>query len=289
MKLAVAVCESSAHINEDDAPVIERLEAHGVQAAAAVWSDAHVDWASFDAVLIRSTWDYHLHYDRFTAWLDALDRLQLPVINPTRVVRWNSDKRYLLELAMRGVTIVPSRVAQKHELAAALASHRGDVVVKPTVSASAWATVRGAPGEERFERALGDLPEHVSYLVQPFVAEVAQEGEWSLLFFGGRYSHAVLKRPAPGDYRVQREFGGVTAALAPPDFALATAQSTLSILERLGHRDLVYARIDGVCCEGRFLIMEVELIEPFLFLASSPGAVERCAAAVLESLSRAVR
>jgi glutathione synthase/RimK-type ligase-like ATP-grasp enzyme len=276
-RIAVATSAESPGVNADDELLVRYLAQSGVAAQPVLWNDAAADWSAFDAVLIRTTWDYHEHYARFLGWLAHLEDLRVPTINPNRMLRWNSDKRYLLELPPLGIAIIPTQIANASELRNVLAPLRGTaVVVKPTVSGSAWNTVRGVAGTEELDSAVAKLPQHLAYLVQPFVPEVAREGEWSLLFFGGAYSHAVCKRPASDDYRVQREFGGSVDVITPPPEALAAAQHALGAVATMSEqRDfgrIAYARIDGVRSGGQFLIMEIELIEPFLFLRGVPDA-----------------
>jgi glutathione synthase/RimK-type ligase-like ATP-grasp enzyme len=289
-RLAVATFIGAPDVNEDDLALTQRLRGSGLSVTAAAWNDARIDWSQFDAVLIRSTWDYHTDYEAFLEWLAQLDRLGVATINPSRVLRWNSDKRYLLELPDLGVDIVPTQLVRGADLSAALDSlAQQEVVIKPAVSASAWRTVRGRADSHGTRESVASLPAQVDYLVQPFMPEVASAGEWSLLFFGGAYSHAVLKRPRDGDYRVQREFGGVNEFRAPDAATVQAAQRAVAAVEALGFDRPVYARIDGVRRGGRFLIMEVELIEPFLFLDGADGASDRFARAVLGSLGQSVR
>ena len=153
-----------------------------------------------------------------------------------------------------------------------------DLVVKPTVSGGAWNTVRGIVGEPGFARELSALPPNYDYLVQAFVPEIARDGEWSLLFFDGVFSHAVLKRAAAGDFRVQSQFGGSVEQHIEPDAAmLASAQQALAVVAALGHPDHAYARVDGVVVDGRFRLMELEMIEPSLFLGERPEEAVRFA------------
>jgi glutathione synthase/RimK-type ligase-like ATP-grasp enzyme len=209
----------------------------------------------------------------------------VPTINCTELLRWNSNKRYLLQLPPLGVDIVPTQVVQAGDLVDAVLAMRGcDVVIKPTVSASAWCTIRGRAGAAELANAIASLPADLHYMLQPYVREVADEGEWSLLFFDGEYSHAVLKRPAANDYRVQREFGGRVEFIAPDAATIEAAHDAAVAVKSLGFGDGAYARIDGVRSGGAFLIMEVEMIEPFLFLKGTPGASERFAAAILRRL-----
>lgn len=291
MSIQLALATDAAHpgIHPDDAHFVATLARLGVHPVPCTWNDPDVDWSRFDAVLIRTVWDYFQRYPQYLDWLDRLDALGVPTVNDSRLLRWNSDKRYLLELAALGVGTIPTRLAHTAELPATLqAMHGQDVVVKPTVSGGAWRTLRGIAGEPAFAQAVAALPDG-DWLVQPFVAEIQRDGEWSLLFFDGDYSHAVRKLPKAGDYRVQGEHGGSAEPAEPPAAALAGARAVLAAVDRAGHAGTAYARIDGVLRDGRFLLMEAELIEPFLHLAARPDAAERYAqrlAARLATLAR---
>lgn len=284
-RIAFATSAELSAIQPDDAYLADCLQGLGVTPTSCVWTDPHVDWTAFDAVLIRTIWDYFKRYPEFLAWLDRLDRLGVRTINDSHLLRWNSDKRYLLDLAGGDVAIIPTHVAAADQIGGVLAYLRGQpVVIKPAVSGGAWHTLRGVAGDAALDDAMAALPANLTYLVQPFVAEVAIDGEWSLVFIAGRYSHAVLKRPARGDYRVQHEHGGSTLPAEPPPAIRAAAERALAAVAGLGHAGHSYARVDGVPSHGRFLIMELELLEPSLYLAGCPAAAERLARHLADAL-----
>ncbi|WP_158756119.1 hypothetical protein [Dyella sp. S184] len=286
-RLAFATSADYPSIQLDDAGLAASLERLGIQPIVCVWNDPDVDWSTFDAVLIRTIWDYFKYHAAFLDWLDRLDRLGVPTINDNALLRWNSDKRYLLELAKHGIDIIPTQLASAHELGDVLAATPAQqVVIKPTISGGAWHTLRGTVGDEVFAQAVTQLPREYDYLVQPFVPEIVSDGEWSLLYFAGEFSHAVIKRPASGDYRVQSEYGGSADRIMPSVAILAAAERALAAVADIGHGDHLYVRVDGVICAGRFLIMELELIEPFLHLGIQPGAAECLARRVAERLVR---
>jgi len=286
-RLALATSDVIPALHPDDTHLALSLQRLGIEPSACVWSDPGIDWSRFDAVLIRTTWDYFQRYAEFQAWLD---RLPIPTINEQRLLQWNSDKRYLVELERQGVDIVPTRVATAAGLRDALDAMAGRaVVVKPTVSGGAWHTLQGVVGEVAFEQGVAQLPRSLDYLVQPFLPEILSAGEWSLLYFGGAFSHAVLKRAAAGDYRVQGIFGGSTEAIEPDAPIRASAQRALDAVVAIGHAQASYARVDGVVVDGRFLLMELEMIEPLLFLAERPDAAERFARCVRERLEQIVK
>jgi glutathione synthase/RimK-type ligase-like ATP-grasp enzyme len=246
-----------------------------------IWSDAAVDWGSFDALVIRTPWDYFERAAEFRAWLDARLASGVLICNAGEILDWNYDKRYLQDLEAAGVPLVPTLCIQRGEQAdvAALARDRGwsEIVVKPTISGGAYRTYRflvedAAAYAKEIDATLADR----GVLVQPFLPEILSDGELSLLFFDGVYSHAVCKRPRPGDYRVQFQFGGTTEAVEVEPALVEQARACVLAAPSLP----VYARVDGVVKDGRFLLMELEVFEPLMFLARHPEAPGRFARAV---------
>ena len=281
-RIALATSAAFPELHPDDLPLVAALQAAGLDPVVRVWTDPSVDWSSFDAVLLRSVWDYHTRYVEFAEWLGLLDKAEVPVFNDSELVRWNADKSYLLELRERGVAIVPTQIAAGPCLREVITGLTGqEIVVKPTVGANALQTIRGIAGSDELSRAMDDLPEAV-YLVQPFLPEIQSEGEWSLLFIDGEFSHAVLKRPADGDYRVQLVLGGTSALAEAPSAVREAAAAALAAVDT--RRAPLYARVDGVVTGGRFLLMELELIEPYLYLLDFPAADDKLATALAARL-----
>lgn len=276
IRLAIATCAAIPGIHADDLPLVRALADLGIDSTPCVWRDPAVDWSAFEAVLIRTTWDYFQRHAEFLAWLD---RLPIPTINECALLRWNSDKRYLLELQALGVATIPTELVPGAELGRLLDMPPGrELVIKPTVSGGAWHTERVVVGDPAFTTALRRLPAELDYLVQPLIPEVVTVGEWSLLYYSGQFSHAVLKRPAAGDFRVQAQFGGSELALDPGPVLRASAEAALQATAACGFPEPAYARVDGVVVDGRFLLMELEMIEPHLFFAHRPAAATLFAA-----------
>lgn len=296
-RLAFATYAARPEGEPDDRHLVEALERAGAVVESRVWDDPAADWVAYDAIVLRSTWDYFLHPARFAAWLDARDAEGTRVLNPTSVVRWNMDKRYLRELADAGVAVVPTHFADPGDppdLAAVMdACGWEEVVVKPAISGGAhetWRTSRARAADDQVR--VEALADHSAVLVQPFLREIEAEGEWSLLFFGGAYSHAARKRPRAGDFRVQQQFGGAYSAGVAPAGAREAAARVLEAARELVGTDgapLPYARVDGCMVDGAFLLMELEVIEPALFFTQDPPAADRCAGALLEALASAAR
>lgn len=279
--MAFVTCAELPGLVEDDLLAARALETGGVTVVPAVWNAPGVPWPSFDAIVIRSVWDYHLEPARYAQWLRdrAADGSRL--WNPPRAVLRNLHKEYLFAFERQGIAIVPTTMLPAaggrvlHDVLDSLGY--ADAVVKPAVSANAkgtWRVSRASAATEQARFAAQARAEDI--LIQPYLPEIASEGEWSLLFLGGEYSHSVLKRPASGEFRVQEHLGGAAAAVEAPAPLVAEARA---VLQAAG-ADLLYARVDGIQREGRFLLMELEINEPSLFLSSSSGAAERFADAI---------
>ena len=230
------------------------------------WTDTG-DLSGFSLILPLLAWGYQRNVASWYALLDRLEREALPVANPARVLRWNSDKAYLAEMAAAGVPTVPTMMREAMN-DAALDSARSlfgtnRLVIKPPVSGGADGTFLIGASDPLPAEAVGRR-----MLIQPYLPAIAAEGEMSLFFFGGRYSHAISKHPANGDFRVQEQFGGSERRIDPPAEALALAETVFAATEELMHHaPLTYARVDMLRDEdGNFRLMELEAIEPSLFL-----------------------
>ncbi len=266
--------------------VLERLkatlESGGASVVPTPWTD-HVEDASglvgHDLILPVIAWGYHRDHARWlkacTTWAEA----GLPVANPASVLGWNSDKTYLARLADKGVPIPPTRWSEaitQDQVDAAFAETGAPVlIVKPTVSAGAFRTLRLTPGQTLTEAPQGPA------MIQPYLKSIETEGETSLLFFGGRFSHAVNKRPVPGDFRIQIQFGGLYKTVTPDAAAMALAEQVLAAIEE----PLLYARIDLARDDvGGWVLMEAELIEPDFYLDHDPANGAGFARAVMARL-----
>src|SRR5207237_512863 len=242
------------------------LAGRGVTAVPAVWDSGDGCWEEFHGVLIRSCWDYHLRLPEFLDWIARLERAGIAVWNPAELLRWNCHKGYLRDVAARGVATVPTRWLARGEQVdlPTLLADAGwrDAVVKPAVSASASGTWRSSVDTATTDRArLDQLLCAGDAMVQPLLSEVGDAGEWSLVFLDRGFSHAVLKRPASGDYRVQWEFGGSAVSAPAARRLIADAGRVIAAVPG----DAVYPPVGGVRGVGRLVLMEVALIDPHLF------------------------
>lgn len=251
------------------------LERGGVVVEARPWNDPGV-LSGFDLVLPLVAWGYHFDPKRWTGTLDRLENEQrLVTVNPIPLLRWNSDKRYLRELGAKGVPTVPAMLVEEldeRRLAAARARFGPKLVIKPLISASAYGIHRLGPTDRLPADAAGR-----AMMVQPFLRSVMDEGEYSLMLFDGVYSHSIIKRPIAGDYRTQPHLGGTEDACAMPDGALAIALAALAAAPAKA----AYARVDLIRLDdGSLAIIELELIEPSLWLQHAPDKGESFAAAI---------
>jgi len=289
LRIAFVTYHRYRMLSDDDRLAVAALEDLGIDVEPAVWDDPGVRWEAFDAIVVRSCWDYFRDPARFRRWIDAVEAAGVPVWNPPALLRWNMDKRYLRELEARGVAVPPTVWLERGADGAAVAGamrERGwdDVVVKPAVSADGNSTwrVRGRDAG-RYDAELAAAAARGAVMVQRFIPELAAEGEWSCVFIGGDFSHAVLKRPAEGEFRVQERFGGTAAAARAPE---ALVDGARHALRQAPGDDWLYARVDGVMLGGAFTVIELEMLEPSLFFARDDAAPARFARALAERLGR---
>lgn len=284
-RVALVTSEAFPELFADDQLLMPALAELGVRGVPAVWSRADVEWATFDAVVIRSPWDYFERPVEFRRWLDARIASGITLCNAGETLVWNFDKRYLKQMADAGVEVVPTLFVEQgsREDIAAQARARGwdDIVVKPTVAGGAYRTHRFRVGDyQRHAEDIATTLQDRGVLVQPFLPVIETEGELSLLFFDGAFSHATCKKPKPGDYRVQFMFGGTFERV---DVAPALIEQARACIAQAPGSP-AYARVDGVVIDGRFVLMELEVFEPFLFLALEPEAPARLARAIQRRL-----
>jgi glutathione synthase/RimK-type ligase-like ATP-grasp enzyme len=286
-RVALATYGRAPALAPDDQLLVPALDALDILAEPVVWS-SHAMWTAFDAVIIRSCWDYHLHSDAFHAWLSSLEKAGVPVWNPAPIIRWNSDKRYLIELEDRGVPAIHTEIVRRGRV-----SDVEDVVernrwkrfvVKPAISASGFETYAlDTPLDDYSRATISRVASSGDILVQPFADEIPEHGELSFMFLDGGFSHAALKRAAvaTGEFRVQTEHGGTVDRTSPPEHLVEQAARSLAVLPTMP----LYARVDGIVRDDQFVLMELELIEPNLFLDLEPTAPERMARGIMRRLS----
>ena len=263
-------------------PQADAVRASGAIVDPVPW-DSDCSFQRYDLVLPLVAWGYHQRYGDWLALLGRLERDRTPVANPVPVLRWNCDKSYLAELGEKGIATVPSLAFARFSEPALTSAREhfacAELVVKPTVSASAYGTFRLGAGDAFPEQVRG-----WRMLVQPWLENITDSGEWSLLFFAGQFSHCVSKVPARGEFRVQPEYGGIIARCDPPVGAIELATAALAAAPAA----TTYARVDVVVGnDGALQIIELELIEPALFLNEARDAAPKFGAAVLSAAESA--
>lgn len=268
----------------DDDEAIPHLEALGWRVETRPWGEPGPLNDPPALTVVRSAWDYHRQPEAFLGAMHALERAGWAVENPVEVLRWSTDKRYMRDLEARGVPIVPTRWMDGGLVPGALAEAASgfaspEIILKPTVGASAEDTLR-IPVEEigQVEPGALELFRERPLQLQPFIPAVVDEGEYSLMYMGGTFSHAILKTPARGDFRVQEEHGSHIVGVSAGEDLRAAARRVLEAVPFL--RPLLYARVDLVRHNGEWLLMELELVEPSLYLRMETGAPDRFARAV---------
>lgn len=287
--LALVSARAAHDLDEDLPPLIDALRASGADVRVVDWDDDGVDWKAFDVALLRSTWDYATRLSEFLAWAERVEA-QTRLLNPLPVIRWNTDKHYLADLARAGVRTVPSEFVEPGQNAsAALAGfesrHRADeIVVKPAVGAGS----RDAQRHRRAERAA--ITEHIlrltesgrSALLQPYLNRVDTQGEAALIYFSGEFSHAIRKGPLlrPGEGPTAGLFAAETiSARTPTPYELSVGAQVLGAIP---FGTLLYARVDLIRdADDLPCVLELELTEPSVFLLHSREAAARFAAAIL--------
>lgn len=263
-------------LEDEETILLGCLRESGLDVHREIWTDKKVAWSGYDVVLLKSPWDYHEKYETFCRWMDNVKKSGARMLNPHNIVKWNSDKHYLQKIAMAGLNVIPSAIIERGELPL-LSSFfyqfgTDKLIVKPCVSAGArhTFTVTSQNLAER-QALLAQLVKDEAFIVQPFIAEIEAEGEWSFIFLDGRFSHSVLKKPRNGDFRVQQYHGGTADAVEAADKHI---QSATAYVEQFA-KGCLYARVDGILIDDELHLMELELIEPYLFLGKHPEGYQR--------------
>ena len=266
----------------DDELAIGPLEDLGWHVATVSWRDSRVEWADFDLVVIRTTWDYQRSPDEFLKVLSIIHASPARLENSIDIVKWNLSKEYLRDMEDRGVLVVPTLWNKSYDAA----SFDGwldrfstnEIIIKPVVSATAEHTYR----LKSYDRALDPIFSGRKFMVQPFLQSVVTDGEYSLFYFDGDFSHAIVKSPKTGDFRVQEEHGGLITAIVPDRALLAAGHNAVVHIRPTP----LYARVDLVRgTNAELLLMELELIEPALYFRMDENAPARFARALNSRMS----
>ncbi|SDH44818.1 ATP-grasp domain-containing protein [Chitinophaga filiformis] len=285
-KRIALICEDPANLFEmarnEDKKLLESLNTRGWTAEVKDWKDPQADWSSYGLVILKSPFDYHNRLNEFRTWLHKLSALGVRLLNPVEMVLWNADKHYLKEIKEAGFYIIPSIFLEKDTTTdlSTLFTRLGTdkIIVKPCVSGGSKNTftlVKGDP--ELPKHPLNELLRQEAFIAQPFLKEI-HAGEWSLVFFGGRFSHAIVKKPKEGDFRVQPQYGATISGVQPD---AAVIKEATALVRRFA-ADALYTRVDGLLVDGKLALMELELIEPLLYTAFEERSFENYLGALEE-------
>lgn len=271
--------------------LIQPFSEHGVHVDVISWHANEIDWSQYDAVIVRSTWDYQEHADAFVDKLIEITKHDTVLINPLSLMQWNISKRYLQILQKQGITIIPSvffdSVAISDIYAQFAHFDTQEIIIKPLISANSDNTFRlDHTGLMNQAGPLSNIFSTTPCVIQPFLDSVINEGEYSLFYFNGEYSHTIKKIPKSGDFRVQEEHGGELITVIPDELQLSTAAKVLAALPEKS----LYARVDilrnpGAQKDDIWQLMEVELIEPSLYFNMDEASPERFVQATLNYLA----
>lgn len=266
----------------EDGLVKKALERKGLKVARKDWADPDVDWSRTRLALFRTTWDYFHRFAEFSAWLDRVESMTT-LVNPIDQIRWNMDKRYLLELEAKGVHICQTKLLEAGTRTSLETLHRElgwqETVLKPAVSGGGRHTYRLHPDNYlAHEAVFQQLLAKEALLLQPFQQNIATKGELSLILIDGHYSHAVLKIAKPGDFRVQDDFGGSVHGYTPSVEEIRFAEAAIAACRP----QPLYARVDmATDNSGQLAIVELELIEPELWFRLNPASADQLAEALV--------
>jgi glutathione synthase/RimK-type ligase-like ATP-grasp enzyme len=263
-------------VESEDDKLLDFLKEKGLKIEKVIWNDPNINWGKYALAILKSPWDYFDLIDDFYKWLDHLAAKKVKLLNPIDVVRWNSNKKYLQEIEAAGLKITPSVFISNQEninLNHFFEKFNTDkLIVKPCVSGGAKNTFKVTTDNvDEINHKLQQLVQEEDFIVQPFLPEILESGEWSFVFFNGKYSHSLIKQAKAGDFRVQPAHGGSVHPQKPSEDLIAKAQQYVSLFAK----NCLYARVDGTFVKKEFLLMELELIEPFLFLNTDPENYHR--------------
>ena len=282
IKVALLACEKFPHLTPSDQLLIPALAKHNIQAKAEIWDNPTVDWTTYDYLIFRNTWDYYEKEKEFNLWLDQLEKLGIKTLNSIKIIKENKHKFYLKDLQEQGTNIIPTLFQEKTnslDLKAIIPNNWKKIVIKPAFSAGSYLTTLFDSSDiENINSKYTPIASEKELLIQEFIPEITSLGETSFIFFNKEFSHCVNKKPAENDFRIQVQYGGKYTLVAPSKELIQQAQKIVNQFPE----PLLYARVDGIVKNNTIHLMEVECIEPDLYFALAPEALDRFVAAVLE-------
>jgi glutathione synthase/RimK-type ligase-like ATP-grasp enzyme len=275
-KIALVTYKKEPHLNSGDKLLVKPFQKFGYTIDPVPWNDVRIDWKTYDSVILRSCWDYHIQYPQFILWLEKLRNLNIRLWNQYDIIRWNTQKTYLFDLEKKQVPIISTTLIKKgqknHVEEIIRKSKWEEIVIKPIIGASAYKIFKVKLKDLNcYIPKIYELLSNEDILIQPFVNEIVQNGEYSFVFFDKKYSHTILRKPKQGDYRNQPEFGVTEHLIHPKGHLIDQAERILYSIDS----PLLYARIDTVDFEGKLHLIELELTEPYLFFEFDENSAEK--------------
>lgn len=266
----------SDSVETEDDKLLLFLQNKGLLIEKVIWNDPAINWDNYQVAVLKSPWDYFDLIEDFYLWLDLIENKKIKLLNPVDIVRWNTNKHYLKEVEQAGLRITPSFFVEKNDqidLNDFFDKFKTNkLIVKPCISGGAKNTFKvSIENVTEVNEQLNALLKQEDFIIQPFLPEILESGEWSFIFFNGKYSHTLVKKAKSGDFRVQPAHGGSVHPQNPDEKLIETAARYVQTFAK----GCLYARVDGTFVNGEFLLMELELIEPFLFLNTDPQNYER--------------
>ncbi|NHN25136.1 ATP-grasp domain-containing protein [Flavobacterium jejuense] len=281
-KIALLACEKFPNLTPSDRLLIPALAKHNIQAKAEIWDNPSVDWTTYDYLIFRNTWDYYEKEKEFNLWLTQIEKLGIKTLNSIDTIQQNKHKFYLKDLQKNGVTIIPTLFQEKTnslDLKAIIPEHWKKIVIKPAFSAGSYLTeVFQADEIESINSKYHSIAVEKELLIQEFKPEITSIGETSFIFFNKQFSHCVNKKPAANDFRIQVQYGGKYTLIQPSKELIQQAQEIINLFPD----NLLYVRVDGIIINNKIHLMEVECIEPDLYLNLAPTSIEKFTTSILE-------
>jgi glutathione synthase/RimK-type ligase-like ATP-grasp enzyme len=282
MKIALLTCVRLPELTPADQLLIPELAKHNIQAQAVIWDDSTIIWTDFDYLIFRNTWDYYEKESPFNLWLTTIQKLGIKTLNSLDIIEQNKHKFYLKALEKQGIPIIPTVFIEKTNflnLAEIIPSAWKKAVIKPAFSAGSYLTeVFELSDTDKINSQYQPIAVEKELLLQEFKPEIETHGETSFIFFNKKFSHAINKKPAAGDFRIQVQFGGKYTSITPNSDLIQQAQTIVDTFPN----NLLYARVDGIIINNKIQLMEVECIEPDLYFNYSEGSLHRFVNAILD-------
>ena len=286
MLIALLTCQKLPNLTDSDQLLISEFAQHNITAVPAIWNDTTINWSIFDYLIFRNTWDYYEKETEFNNWLQHIDDLKIKTQNLVQTINQNKHKFYLQNLQQHGFSILPTVFINKTNdlnISQIIPKHWTKAVIKPAFSAGSYQTEVFEIAEiDQTNQQFQPIAAQKDLLLQQFMPEIVTEGETSFIFFNKKFSHAVNKKPKPGDFRIQIAFGGKYTEVNPSKDLINQAQQIVNTFDE----NLLYARVDTIIIDNKIHLMEIECIEPDLYFNVVPYAITKFVNAFLEIINR---